>query len=151
MKKILKKGLSHRIHLVKGDALHIPFPKETFDAVGIAFGIRNIPDKAKALSELKRVVVPGGEVLVLELTFPQTPYFKHLYDVYLNRLLPLVARLFSPNPEAYQYLGDSVMNFPSVERFARMMQHAGWVGVRAYPLTLGICRLFVGRKPERSC
>ena len=150
MKKVIKRGLSKRISLMKGNALHLPFSQDTFDAAGTAFGIRNIPDKARALSELKRVVVPGGRVLILELTFPQTGIFRRWYDTYLNRLLPLVARLFSANPEAYYYLGDSVMNFPSVEDFARMMQHAGLTDVRAYTLTLGICRLFVGCKPERS-
>lgn len=150
-KKIVKRALSERIRLIRGDALHIPFPQDTFDAAGMAFGIRNIPDKLNALAELRRVVVPGGKVLILELTLPHSRYFRRFYDLYLNRLLPRVVGVFSPNPEAYQYLGDSIMNFPSVADFAGIMQHAGWVDVRAYTLTLGICRLFVGRKPERSC
>jgi len=148
MKKIQSKGLSTRINLIKGDALHIPLPDKSFDAAGTAFGIRNIPDKIKALTELRRVVGPGGQVLVLELTLPQSGYFRRFYDVYLNRLLPLLAGIFSPNLEAYHYLGDSVMDFPSVGNFARIMQHAGWVNIRAYTLTLGICHLFIGHKPN---
>ena len=150
-RKVINGGLSRKIDVIQGDALHLPFPQDTFDAIGMAFGIRNIPDKLTALNELRRVVVPGGNVLILELTLPNSGYFHRCYDLYLKRLLPLAAAVFSPNPEAYQYLGDSIMNFPSVEGFARIVQRAGWVDVRAYALTLGICRLFVGRKPERSC
>jgi len=149
-KKISERGLSERIHLIRGDALYIPFPQDRFDAAGMAFGIRNIPDRLNALSELRRVVAPGGQVLILELSLPQSGTFKRCYDLYLNRLIPMVAQAFSPNPEAYQYLADSVMNFPSVKGFAAIMQDAGWVDVRAYALTSGICRLFVGHKRERS-
>ena len=116
----------------------------------MAFGIRNIPDRLYALSELRRVVAPGGQVLILELSLPQGGTFRRCYDLYLNRLIPMVAGAFSPNPEAYHYLADSVMNFPSVKGFAGIMQDAGWIDVQAYALTSGICRLFVGRKRERS-
>jgi demethylmenaquinone methyltransferase/2-methoxy-6-polyprenyl-1,4-benzoquinol methylase len=148
-KKIVERGLSRRIQLIRGDALHLPFPQDAFDAAGMAFGIRNIPDKWKALNEVRRVVAPGVQVLVLELSLPQSGCFRRCYDLYLNRLLPRIAGTFSPNPEAYQYLADSVMDFPSVADFAEIMQRAGWVDLRAYALTLGICRLFVGRKPEK--
>ena len=147
IKKIERKNLSKRINLMKGNALDLPFPDNRFDAAGIAFGIRNVPDKAGALMELRRVVIHGGQVLVLEMTFPRIPWFKQFYDLYLNTILPLLARAFSPNPDAYYYLGDSIMDFPSVDRFTRMMKDAGLVDVRAYALTLGICHLFVGRKP----
>ncbi len=147
MKKIQSKGLSTKIDLIKGDALHIPLPDKSFDAAGVAFGIRNIPDKISALTELRRVVAPGGQVLVLELTLPQTEYFKVLYHIYLNMILPLLARVFSPNPDAYHYLGESIMNFPSVKGFARMMKDAGFVEVEVHTLTLGICHLFIGHKP----
>lgn len=148
MKKIESKGLSTRIDLIKGDALHIPLPDKSFDAAGVAFGIRNIPDKIRALTELKRVVVPGGQVLVLELTLPQTQYFKGFYHIYLNMILPLLARVFSPNPDAYHYLGESIMNFPSVKRFEQMMKDAGLIDVEMHTLTLGICHLFIGHKPN---
>jgi len=150
-RKVVNGGLSQKIDLIQGDALHLPFPPDTFDALGMAFGIRNIPDKLNALNEVRRVVAPGGQVLILELSLPQSGWFRRFYDLYLNRLLPGIAGAFSPNPKAYQYLADSVMNFPSVAAFAEIMQRAGWVDVRAYALTLGICRLFAGRKPERRC
>ena len=149
-RKIGNSGLSRNIALIRGDALNLPFSQNTFDTIGMAFGIRNIPDKLHALRELRRVAVPGGKVLILELTLPHSGYFHRCYDLYLKRLIPLAAGVFSPNPEAYQYLGDSIINFPSVEGFAGIMQRAGWVDVRAYALTLGICRLFVGRKLERN-
>jgi demethylmenaquinone methyltransferase/2-methoxy-6-polyprenyl-1,4-benzoquinol methylase len=148
MKKVQDKGLSTRIDLINGDALHIPLPDKGFDAAAVAFGIRNIPDKIRALTELRRVVVPGGQVLVLELTLPRARYFKGLYHIYLNIILPFLARFFSPNPEAYHYLGESIMNFPSVRGFAGMMKDVGLVDVKVYTLTLGICHLFIGQKPE---
>jgi len=148
VKKVEKRGLSQRIDLIKGDALHLPFPDNSFDTAGIAFGIRNIPDKARALKEMRRIVVAGGQVLVLEMTFPRIPCFRQFYDLYLNRILPLLARTFSPNPGAYHYLGESIMNFPSVMGFAGMMKDAGLANVKTHVLTLGICRLFIGHKPN---
>ena len=148
MKKFESKGLPTKIDLIKGDALHLPLPDKSFDAAGVAFGIRNIPDKIRALTELRRVVVPGGQVLVLELTFPQTRYFKGFYHIYLNMILPLLAKVFSSNPDAYHYLGESIMNFPSVKGFAKMMKNVGLANVKVYTLTLGICHLFIGHKPK---
>jgi len=143
------KGFSGRVRFIRGDVLCAPLPGNSFDAAGMAFGIRNIPDKLNALKEVRRVVVPGGQVLILELSLPQSGLFRRLYDLYLNRLLPRIAAIYSSNSEAYQYLAESVMDFPSVADFARIMQEAGWEDVRAYALTLGVCCLFVGRKTDR--
>jgi len=147
MHKIAERGLRGRIRLITGDALHLPFAEASFDAAGMAFGIRNIPDKVRALKEVSRVVAPGGQVLILELSLPQSGWFRRFYDLYLNRLLPRVAGAFSPNPPAYRYLAESIMDFPSPAGFAGIMRQAGWAEIRAYALTLGICRLFMGRKP----
>ena len=144
--KIDGKMISTRVWVLRGNALHLPFPSNTFDAAGMAFGIRNIPDKFQSLKEMARVVVPGGQVLFLEMTFPQHPYIGNLYDIYLNRILPLLARAFSPNPLAYYYLGESIINFPSPDKFVLMMKRVGLTHVAAYPLTFGICNLFVGQK-----
>lgn len=144
--KIDGKMISTRVWVLRGNALHLPFPSNTFDAAGMAFGIRNIPDKFRCLKEMARVVVPGGQVLFLEMTFPQNPYIGNLYDIYLNRILPLLARAFSPNPLAYYYLGESIINFPSPDKFVLMMKRVGLTHVAAYPLTFGICNLFVGQK-----
>ncbi len=145
-KKIVSKGLTGRIAFMQGDALNLPFEDNAFDATGIAFGIRNIPDRARALSEMLRVTAPGGQVMVLEMTFVQNRFFKFLYYVYLNYLLPTFARLFSSNPAAYHYLADSIMNFPSPDEFSRIMEKAGMVRVEKFPLTFGITWLHIGCK-----
>ena len=147
-KKIKERGLLTKIDLVQGDALNIPFPRETFDVAAIAFGIRNIPDKIAALREMVRVVAPGGRIMVLEMTFPRLPFITRFYDLYLNRALPVLAGLFSPNPEAYRYLGDSIMNFPATDHFLSLMKQAGLIHLNMYSMTFGISRLFTGQKPE---
>jgi demethylmenaquinone methyltransferase/2-methoxy-6-polyprenyl-1,4-benzoquinol methylase len=148
--KIKKKGLLGRVSLVRGDALDMPFPSGTFDAASIAFGIRNIPDKNKALREMGRVVAPGGRVLVLEMTRPAPGFFGRLYALYLKRILPQAARVFSSNPAAYRYLADSIFNFPDPSDFSDMMRRAGFSSVESYSLTLGITHLFVGSIQAQS-
>ncbi len=145
--KISEKGLSGRIRLVRGDALALPFPDRSFDVASMAFGIRNIPGRTCALREMRRAVVAGGQVMVLEMTFPRSSLFQGLYHLYLNRILPRVARAFSKNPSAYEYLGDSIMNFPDPETFSAMMEEAGLVRVEKYSLDFGITYLHVGVKP----
>jgi demethylmenaquinone methyltransferase / 2-methoxy-6-polyprenyl-1,4-benzoquinol methylase len=146
--KIRMKHLSNRIQMLRGDALHLPFSDGCFDVAAIAFGIRNIPNKIAAIKEMVRVVVPGGQVMILEMTLPQNGYFRKLYNVYLNRILPCLARAFSSNPEAYHYLGDSIMNFPTPDALATLMEEAGLRKVRKHSLTLGITYLHLGVKPE---
>ena len=146
--KIEKIHLSSRITIMQGDAVHLPFNNNSFDVTGIAFGIRNIPDKLKALSEMLRVTVPGGQIMVLEMTFTQNRFFKLIYHIYLNHILPVLARRFSSNWAAYYYLADSIMNFPAPDAFAQLMEETGMVGIEKYPLTFGITYLYIGKKPE---
>lgn len=146
--KVGKKGLGSRITLMQSDAMELPFCDNSFDVVAVAFGIRNMPDRERALQEMLRVTAPGGSVMVLEMTFIRNRLFKIMYHVYLNYLLPRLARHFSPNPAAYHYLADSIMNFPNPDAFARMMEKAGMVGVRKYPLTFGVTYLHTGTKPQ---
>jgi demethylmenaquinone methyltransferase/2-methoxy-6-polyprenyl-1,4-benzoquinol methylase len=145
--KIKKNRLGDRVRLLMGDALDLPFRNRSFDVVGIAFGIRNIPNKIRVLREMIRVVVPGGQVMVLEMTPPSNRLFRGFYRTYLRRMLPTLARIFSPNPAAYSYLADSIMHFPSAEDFATLMAEAGLKGVEKFSLTLGITHLYVGMKP----
>ncbi|HOW54527.1 MAG TPA: bifunctional demethylmenaquinone methyltransferase/2-methoxy-6-polyprenyl-1,4-benzoquinol methylase UbiE [Syntrophorhabdaceae bacterium] len=145
--KVEKKGLARHITLAQADALTLPFRDDSFDVVAVAFGIRNIPNREGALREMLRVTVPGGCVMVLEMTFTQNRLFKLVYHVYLNCILPRMAKWFSPNPAAYHYLADSIMNFPSPDAFAAMMENAGMTDVRKYPLTLGVTYLHTGTKP----
>jgi demethylmenaquinone methyltransferase/2-methoxy-6-polyprenyl-1,4-benzoquinol methylase len=149
-RKIEQSQLSGRIRLMQGDALNMPFPDSSFDVSVIAFGIRNIPDRIRALREMMRVVVPGGQVIVLEMHFPRNRLFQRSYDLYLNGILPIMAGIFSRNPAAYRYLADSIMNFPSPNEFSAMMREAGLEDVVRCPLTLGITCLYLGTKPGGS-
>jgi demethylmenaquinone methyltransferase/2-methoxy-6-polyprenyl-1,4-benzoquinol methylase len=144
--KAKAKGLADRINFIQGDALTLPFSENTFDAAAMAFGIRNIPKRADALKEMLRVVVPGGQVMILEMTFIQNRLFKMFYYIYLNFLLPLMAKVFSKNAAAYHYLADSIMNFPTPEEFAAFMGKTGISDVKIYSLTFGIACLYVGKK-----
>ncbi len=146
--KIANRGLSDRVRLLRGDALALPFPDHCFDVAAIAFGIRNIPDKSRALKEMRRVVVPGGQVMVLEMTFPRNSFFQGFYHLYLNRILPKIAGAFSTNPAAYEYLADSIMNFPDPKAFSRQMEEAGLVQVEKYPLDFGVTYLHIGVNPS---
>ncbi|MBP7341025.1 MAG: bifunctional demethylmenaquinone methyltransferase/2-methoxy-6-polyprenyl-1,4-benzoquinol methylase UbiE [Smithellaceae bacterium] len=145
-RKVLKEKLADRISLAQADALCLPFSDASFDVTGIAFGIRNIPDRSRALSEMLRVTVPGGQVMVLEMTFVRNRLFKGLYYLYLNHLLPVFAKAFSKNPAAYYYLADSIMNFPDPDEFSKILAGEGMVDVEKYPLTFGIAWLHIGKK-----
>ncbi len=146
-RKIRKRGLEGRIRLVEGDALSLPFEDDSFDTASIAFGIRNIPDREAALREMARVVVPGGRVLVLELSKPRNGLVRAFYTIYLKRLLPLIGRAVSGDGRAYSYLAESVMEFPSPGEFAETMRRAGLSDVEAVPLTLGAACLYQGTVP----
>ncbi|MFH1009118.1 MAG: ubiquinone/menaquinone biosynthesis methyltransferase [Candidatus Latescibacterota bacterium] len=145
-RKVRTRGLDQAISLSEGDATHIPFPDHAFDCVGMAFGIRNIPDRNRALSEMVRVAVPGGKVLVLELTTPENRFLHLGYCFLLRRVLPGIAGLFSDDRGAYDYLGESIVAFPTKEEFLEKMRAAGIQDSRAIALTLGTCHLFVGAK-----
>ena len=145
--KIGRLHLSDRITLIEGDALSLPFPDDNFDVAAIAFGIRNIPDKIRALREMRRVIRPGGQVMILEMTLPEKgSWLRSLYSIYLRRFLPLLARPFSKNPAAYTYLADSISRFPAPPVMAQMMKNAGLGQIEQSPLSFGITWLHVGRK-----
>jgi demethylmenaquinone methyltransferase / 2-methoxy-6-polyprenyl-1,4-benzoquinol methylase len=145
--KAKKNNLSDRIKFIHGNALDLPFVENSFDVTAMAFGIRNIPKRAEALREMLRVTVPGGQIMILEMTFIQNRLFKLAYYIYLNFLLPVIAKVFSKNAAAYYYLADSIMNFPTPEEFAALMRDAGISEVKIYPRTFGIACLYVGKKP----
>ncbi|MCG2754918.1 MAG: bifunctional demethylmenaquinone methyltransferase/2-methoxy-6-polyprenyl-1,4-benzoquinol methylase UbiE [Desulfobacteraceae bacterium] len=136
------------IHLLSGNALNLPFKAETFDALTIAFGIRNIVDKLSALQVFYRTLTTGGMILVLELAFPEKGLLPAFYHFYFRKILPVIGRLFSKNLMAYQYLPCSVENFPDPYSFAATMRKAGFQDVRWKKLALGIAILYVGYKRE---
>ena len=144
--KIKDKNLKDRVILRWGDATNIDYENNSFDVSAIAFGIRNIPDKIKALTEMKRVVLPEGQILILELTTPNSGPFKDIYSFYLNGLLPKIAGLFTSNIAAYEYLADSIVNFPTRSEFITLLSSIGFKNIRAIPLSMGICTLYIANK-----
>ncbi len=144
--KIRSRGRADAVRLVAGDALALPFKPETFDAVTIAFGIRNIMDRASALKGFHAALRPGGAVAVLELSAPRSGSLASAYLLYFTRALPKVGALFSRHVSAYQYLPDSVASFPAPEDFAAQIRAAGFRNVRWRPLTLGVVVLYIGYK-----
>ncbi|MBW1650282.1 MAG: bifunctional demethylmenaquinone methyltransferase/2-methoxy-6-polyprenyl-1,4-benzoquinol methylase UbiE [Deltaproteobacteria bacterium] len=134
------------LFFVAADALLLPFENNHFDVVTIAFGIRNIEDKKRVLTEFIRVLKPGGSVLILELTAPENRFFMELYMLYFKKILPLIGGLFSKNFQAYKYLPDSVMKFPKTSEFVKMMEKFGFKNIRIKKLSLGVATLFTGYK-----
>jgi demethylmenaquinone methyltransferase/2-methoxy-6-polyprenyl-1,4-benzoquinol methylase len=146
--KVLDATGRPRVRLAAADAFAPPFRDSSFDAVTIAFGIRNIQDKQTVLRRFLGLLKPGGQVAVLELATPEAGLLRDLYLSYFNRLLPLLGRLFSKHRFAYTYLPASVAQFPPAAAFARLMRDAGFEQVRYRKLTLGVAVLFIGRKPN---
>ena len=144
--KIRNRGVEKRIALLAGNALGLPFNDGLFDAVTIAFGIRNIADKRKALEEFYRCLKPGGTVAVLELSTPENRMFQALYLFYFLKILPMIGGLFSKNRSAYEYLPESVLRFPRSEDFSQIMEQAGFSEVVWRKMTFGIVTLFIGVK-----
>ncbi len=146
--KVERVGLGHRIHLQVASAEALPFDADTFHAVTVAFGIRNLADRRRGLAELKRVLQPGGRAVVLEFATPQGRLFGRIYGVYFHRVLPWLGGLMSGDRDAYSYLPASVSAFPSPTQLVRLMEQVGFHDVRFRALTGGIVTLHVGRKSE---
>ncbi len=144
-RKLAKTGA--KVRLLAGDGTALPFGDQTFDAVTIAFGIRNIPRRGAALAEMRRVLRPGGRVYVLEFTTPQGPWVRRFYQRYLMHLLPKVGGLISGDRESYRYLAETIAEFPPPEAFRREMAAAGLKGARSHALTKGVAWLHVAERP----
>ncbi len=136
-----------QIPFIEGDALRAPFADGSFDAVTIAFGLRNLSSAEEGLKELFRLLKPGGWVAVLEFSRPRFPGFRRIFDFYFNRLLPRVGGLVSGSRSAYQYLPDSVARFPDQRQLATLMRKTGFEEVEFENLTGGIAALHVGKRP----
>lgn len=123
----------------------LPFPDNTFDSITIAFGIRNVVDRRLGLAEMWRVLRPGGRMIILEFSTPRSQLFRQIYYFYFKHLLPMIGGLFS-RYNAYKYLPDSVLEFPSQEEFARMIAETGFSNVQTRELTFGIASIYSGDK-----
>ncbi|MDQ6812120.1 MAG: bifunctional demethylmenaquinone methyltransferase/2-methoxy-6-polyprenyl-1,4-benzoquinol methylase UbiE [Bacteroidota bacterium] len=144
--KIKKLGLTSEIELLKGDSETIAFADNTFDAITVAFGVRNYQNLEKGLSEMLRVLKPGGKLVVLEFSRPKQFLFKGVYNFYMNTIAPRFGKLIAKNKDAYQYLNDSVQRFPEGQQFIAILKHVGYTPTYSKPLTLGICTIYCGSK-----
>lgn len=145
-KKINKLGLATLIELLNGDSETIKFDDNSFDAVTVAFGVRNFQNLEKGLSEIKRVLKPGGRLVVLEFSKPKALLVKQLYNVYMNVVAPGMGRLFSKNRNAYKYLDESIKKFPEGKNFTTILDNLGYTNTYCKPLSFGICSIYCGEK-----
>lgn len=146
IEKVQKAGLTNRISFAKEDCTHLSFANNSFDAVTIAFGVRNFEDLDKALSETHRILSPGGKLVILELSTPIHFPMKQLYYIYSKLVIPLLGRLLSKDRKAYHYLPASIKAFPQGEVMEKILRKAGFSHVIFNRLTLGICTLYTATK-----
>jgi demethylmenaquinone methyltransferase/2-methoxy-6-polyprenyl-1,4-benzoquinol methylase len=144
--KIQKRGLSHLIQLHVGDSENIQFPDNHFDAITVAFGVRNFETLEKGLSEMHRVLKPGGMVVILEFSKPQSFPMKQGYNFYFKNILPLFGKLISKDNAAYTYLPESVQAFPDGNDFLSIFQRIGFKDTKWHSLTFGISSIYTGIK-----
>ena len=145
-KKIQKRDLTKRISLIKADSEDLPFDDNSFDAAIVAFGVRNFENLERGLSEIVRVLKPGGVFFILEFSKPEKTPFKQLYHIYFNRILPTVGRLISKDRNAYAYLPESVNEFPYGKKFTAVLAKVGLIKNTFYPQTFGIATIYEAHK-----
>ncbi|MCS5478431.1 demethylmenaquinone methyltransferase [Corynebacterium sp. YIM 101645] len=145
---MLAAGRDRDVPKVVGDGMQLPFADNSFDAVTISYGLRNIHDHEAGLREMARVTRPGGRLTIAEFSTPVVPVFGTVYKEYLMRLLPQVARMVSSNPEAYIYLAESIRAWPDQEGLAQVINDNGWADAGWQNLSLGIVALHSAVKPR---
>lgn len=145
--RLIDKGYSSNIEVVQANAEELPFPDNFFNCVTIAFGLRNVTDKDKALRSITRVLKPGGKLLVLEFSKPENPLLTKAYDMYSFTALPAMGKLIAGDSESYKYLAESIRMHPDQETLKGMMEHAGLVNCKYHNMTGGIVALHTGVKP----
>lgn len=144
--KLKRLKLEDKIELMAGDSEELAFLDNKFDSVIVAFGVRNFENLRKGLSEMLRVIRPGGMAVIIEFSKPKKFPLKQLYNFYFKNVLPGVGRLISKDRSAYSYLPASVMAFPDGEDFLDILRSTGFNETKCYPLTFGISSIYVGRK-----
>ncbi|WP_444920473.1 bifunctional demethylmenaquinone methyltransferase/2-methoxy-6-polyprenyl-1,4-benzoquinol methylase UbiE [Microbulbifer sp. CnH-101-G] len=145
--RLLDRGIAGNVVPVQADAQYLPFPDNTFDCITIAFGLRNVTDKDLALRSMLRVLKPGGRLLVLEFSKPESKLLERVYDHYSFRLLPFMGKLVANDAESYRYLAESIRMHPDQETLKQMMVDAGFVDCEFHNMTGGIVALHRGIKP----
>jgi len=146
-KKLSKLLDRNQFTLIQGDAMALPFEDNTFDYITIAFGLRNVPDKRKAICEIYRVLKPGGKLVCLELSKPTIPVLKSIYNLYFNYILPYIGYLGTGDKAAYYYLRDSVNGFMTKSALKIELKKAGFENAGFLSLTFGIASIHYGLKP----
>lgn len=144
--KVSAAGFSGRISMEQGDCEALPYNDCRFDTVSVAFGIRNFEHKETGLEEMFRVLKPGGKVVILELSIPDSHILQQMYKIYFLHILPAIGGAVSGNRGAYRYLPASVLKFPKQDVFLGMMSAAGFSEVRVKSFTCGICRMYIGER-----
>jgi demethylmenaquinone methyltransferase/2-methoxy-6-polyprenyl-1,4-benzoquinol methylase len=144
--KIAKRGMQDRFEVKLGDSEKLPFGENEFDAVTVAYGVRNFENLQKGLNDIHRVLKPGGKAVVLEFSKPKAFPVKQLYNFYFNYITPGIGKLFSKDARAYTYLPESVAAFPDGKAFTAIMQKAGFSNTKCRPLAFGICSIYTGVK-----
>lgn len=145
--KLIDGGHAGNIEFVQADAQDLPFPDDSFDCITIAFGLRNVTDKDRALRSMLRVLKPGGRLLVLEFSKPGNEVLSKAYDTYSFKLLPLMGKLVANDSESYQYLAESIRMHPDQETLRDMMEDAGFSRCEFHNMTGGIVAVHRGVKP----
>lgn len=145
-KKLKKRNLDDKITLISGDSENLPFEDNKFDAIIVAFGVRNFENLEKGLAEMLRVLRPGGKVVVLEFSKPKRFPFKQLYNFYFKNILPTLGKTISKDNAAYTYLPESVRSFPDGKDFTSILDQLGFKNTACKPLTLGISSIYTGIK-----
>jgi demethylmenaquinone methyltransferase / 2-methoxy-6-polyprenyl-1,4-benzoquinol methylase len=145
-KKITKLNLLHAIELIHGDSETINYNADSFDAITVAFGVRNFEHLEKGLTEMLKVLKPGGKISILEFSKPKAYLFKEVYNLYMKIVAPGFGKMLAKNKQAYKYLNNSVQAFPDRENFIEIMQKVGFKEPYFKQLSLGICCIYCGRK-----
>ena len=140
--KVAKQGYTSRVRFDYGSAQQMPYADATFDAVTCAYGVRNFADMDEGLREMRRVLKPGGRLMILEFSYPTKPFLRWGYDLYFSHILPWVGKLLSRDKGAYSYLNRSVKHFPYGEAFAEHLRAAGFGDIGIQPLTFGITTIY---------
>ncbi|MCB2353602.1 bifunctional demethylmenaquinone methyltransferase/2-methoxy-6-polyprenyl-1,4-benzoquinol methylase UbiE [Clostridium estertheticum] len=146
-KKLNKSLRGYKFNLIQGDATELPFEDNSFHCITIAFGLRNVPNKIKAISEMYRVLKPGGKVVCLELSKPKMPVFRNVYNLYFNFVLPVIGYLGTQDKAAYNYLRDSVNDFMTKKQLRHEFENVGFENSGFKSLTCGIASIHYGIKP----
>lgn len=145
-KKISEKELSEKIEMIQGDSEALPFEDNSFDAITVAFGVRNFDDLEKGLSEIQRVLKPGGIFVILETSVPTKFPYKQGYHFYTKNLLPIIGKLFSKDKVAYSYLSESAAAFPYGEKLNNILRKIGFINVEDKPQTMGVATIYTASK-----